>query len=381
MAEPTDAASSADTTQPGTRLGYQPGLEGLRGVAAALVLVYHLGPFIVPSAAEWMLRGGFLGVDVFFVLSGFLITSLLLRELERRRRINKRHFYARRAVRLLPALLLVLAGHFAYTAVVGDSLRTELKVDILAVPSLFNYYHVIWGMFPPLSMPHLWTLSVEAQFYLVWPLALPFIWRWARGRVGPFVSVLLGGAVAVAVVRYVEYRSWGDWNLVYTRTEARADALLVGAALAVLASKGRLPSGLLKVATAGGAAVLLAFVVFAQASSPLLFEGGFTLVAIATAGVIAGSLQPNTLARRALSFRPLRLVGRMSYSLYLWHLPVYVWVHTHEGSLAPLLPRRVGTRGHGGAQLGELPACRAAGAPHAGAATLRRRWRPVTDTS
>jgi peptidoglycan/LPS O-acetylase OafA/YrhL len=338
MADPADAVP-AQTTQAGPKFHYEPGLEGLRGVAAALVLLYHLGPFIVPGEAEWLLRGGFLGVDIFFVLSGFLITSLLLRELDRHRRINKRRFYARRAVRLLPALALVLVAHLLYTAVIGDSIRTELRIDVLAVPSLFNYYHVIWSVFPPLSMSHLWTLSVEAQFYAVWPLLLPLLWRRVR-RVGPAVGVLLASAAVIALVRYLEYRSSHSWSLVYTRTEARADTLLIGAALAVLCSRRSLPRHVVSIVTLVGAGALATFVVLAQASSPMLFEGGFTLVALATAAVVAGALQPGSVTRRVLSWSPLRLVGRISYSLYLWHLPVYVWVHTEEGSL-PTLARVV----------------------------------------
>jgi peptidoglycan/LPS O-acetylase OafA/YrhL len=325
---PTDAPSESPTLPP--RLGYQPGLEGLRGIAILTVVVAHLSEFVAPSTKDWLLRGGFLGVDVFFVLSGFLITALLLGELERRGRIDHLHFYARRAARLLPALALFLAVHLVYTLIIGDPARFAFRTDLYALSFVTNYQLASGWSFTPFDLRHLWTLAVEAQFYLFWPLLLPLLRRAGRRTAG-LVGLLVGAVCVVVIIRYVEYRSWG-FASVYTRTEAQIDSLLLGAVVAALWSRGLLPRRGLAVIAGCSAAALAACMVFARPSSSFLFTGGFTLVALASAGLMVADLGGESRTHRALSVAPLRLAGRVSYSVYLWHLPVDIWVLRHFNS-------------------------------------------------
>ncbi len=323
--------------RPGSKLGYLPGLEGLRAIAVGLVLGVHLGEFVVPSTGDWLVPGGLIGVDVFFVLSGFLIGAILLEELHQRGSIRVGRFYGRRLVRLAPALLLLLAAHFVYTLALGTSLAIERRIDIWSGLFVVNWQPSVGaGIFT--DMVHLWSVAVEAQFYLIAPVLLFVLYRYVR-RTEAIVGSLVGLGLLVAVLRYVEYRSWHDWALVYQRTDARFDTFLFGMAVAVLWKRGLLHVGAVKIAGAMGA-VVIAVIAFAahanppKPASPFLFQWGNTLIAVAAAGLVAVCLLPSSAIARTLSLAPFRLTGRISYSIYLWHLPVYMWVagHVHAAS-------------------------------------------------
>jgi peptidoglycan/LPS O-acetylase OafA/YrhL len=297
-----------------------------------LVLGVHLGEFVVPSTADWMTPGGLIGVDVFFVLSGFLIGAILLGELDQRGSIRVGRFYGRRVLRLAPALFLLLAAHYVYTLVLGTSLVLERRIDVWAGLFIVNWQPSV-GLGRLTDMVHLWSVAVEAQFYLLAPLLLFVLHRFVR-RTGAMLASLLGLALVVAVIRYVEYRSWHDWSLVYQRTDARFDTFLFGIIVAVLWKRGLLQPTAVRIAGALGA-VGIAVIAFAahanppRPASPFLFQWGNTVIAMAAAGLIAACLLPGSVIGRTLSLAPFRLTGRISYSIYLWHLPVYFWVAAH----------------------------------------------------
>jgi len=319
-------AAAAGSARPA--LPIQPAFDGMRGVAVLGVLAAHLGELLVPNLSPWPLKGGFLGVDVFFVLSGFLITSLLLRELDRTRAIRFGRFYLRRAQRLVPALLGLLAAHWVYTAIEGFPFDMERRASLYALTFTSNWQPT-WGINAgadvPLDLSHLWSLGVEGQFYLVWPLLFLGLYRLVpSGR--RMIAVMVGAIVAIAAVRALELSSYDDWALVYTRFDARADALLVGAALAVAVARGLLPSRRTRkwLAIGGGMALLVALAVLTP-SAKVLYWGGFTVVAISAAAIVSLTLEPHSRLAQALSWSPIRCVGLAPYSIYLWHLPVYLW--------------------------------------------------------
>jgi peptidoglycan/LPS O-acetylase OafA/YrhL/SAM-dependent methyltransferase len=313
------------------RLAHVPGLDGLRGLAVAGVVAYHLG----------YLRGGFLGVDAFFVLSGFLITSLLLGERHRRGRIALGSFWGRRARRLLPALgvLLVAVGVYAYffaSATEGQ----HLGGDIAATAGYIANWHLIFGgvgyfeqFASPSLLQHAWSLAVEEQFYLVWPIVVAGILAWRRGRTG-VLAVLAGVAAVGSVIEMaVLYQPGHDTSRLYYGTDTRAASVLIGALLAIALTRwpvraealGRVGRGLLGGAAVAAAAVTGVAWTVAGGSDGWLYRGGFAGLELALGLVILAVMAgvPGPL-RRLVELAPLRWLGLISYGLYLWHWPVIV---------------------------------------------------------
>jgi len=319
----------------------------LRAVAVTAVLLYHGG-------VTWA-RGGFLGVDVFFVLSGYLITALLVAEWQERGSIALGAFWGRRARRLLPALLLLLVAVAAYAAlVVAPDELGQVRGDGLAGLFYVANWHLIVAnrsyfdqFLGPSPLTHLWSLGIEEQWYLAWPFLVAVGLRLSRGRPRALVpaAVILAGCSALAMALLVPVH--GDPSRVYYGTDTRAQALLVGAVLALLlrsrdtanpddtaitadiedrpATTGRRNRvGSVQVLGLAGGGVLGAMMVVADGRDRWLYQGGFLLVALATVVVILAAVQPDGLLRRILSLAPLVWVGRISYGLYLWHWLVYV---------------------------------------------------------
>ncbi|HET7568419.1 MAG TPA: acyltransferase [Gaiellaceae bacterium] len=317
-------------------LGNRPALDGLRGLAIALVVLFHLG---IHSPVT---RGGFLGVEMFFVLSGFLITFLLVDELGRLGRVGLRDFYVRRALRLLPALLAMLGLLLAYLAAFGPHARFHVfqREGLAALFYVNNWYRAFdWG--PSLTLPHTWSLSVEEQFYIVWPVVLLAAVR-LRGH-GLALGLAGAGLVASAVYRGL---AWGgDPTLIrlFTGADSRADALLAGCALALLVASGRVrPDRLgrffpaLAVLSLAGLAAMSARVAWNEG---FLYRGGYTLYSLLVAVLILALVGDATPRLRAIfEWRPAVVLGRVSYGLYLWHLPVFELVGDRVHGQAARIP-------------------------------------------
>ncbi len=308
-----------------TRFERQPALDGLRAVAVGAVLLYHHTPGGRGGfGTAW--PGGFLGVDVFFVLSGYLITSLLLVERDRSGRVDLLAFWKRRALRLLPAFFVLIVLVAAVARVVLDARElVDLRGNVMAaVLYAENWYSI--GR-PDSLVGHTWSLSVEEQWYLVWPVAFVGLTRVVRTNRG---RAVLAGSLAVASALWtlrVYDRIGGE--RAYFGTDTRAQSLLVGAALgfALAANSGR-RSRMVFLACEVVGLVGLGWLTFqfqtAQTADRFLYRGGFFLIAVASAAVVvAATGPPASILRRALSFGPLRAVGSISYGLYLFHFPLY----------------------------------------------------------
>jgi peptidoglycan/LPS O-acetylase OafA/YrhL len=342
-------------------LSYIPPLDGIRAVAIIVIMGYHGGAFLT--------SGGFYSLDSFFTLSGFLITSLLISEWRQSTTIRLGHFWARRARRLLPALLVMLLGVAIYAAyVVPPGTYPSLRGDALSALFYYANWHFIaigsnyfnqTALTSPLT--HTWSLAVEEQFYLVWPVVVLGILKLGKSR-GALLIVCVVGALASAIEMAVLY-SPRAVNRLYYGTDTRAQSLLVGASLAVALSlwadrrrragaaprsdraSGRFGGdpGWAVTTTAGRRAVLVVGLVGAAVSATLwtvvspndaaAYRGGFLLAALATAAVLLSVVcwQRSVLAR-CLSVAPLRYLGRISYGMYLWHFPLFLFLdHARTG--------------------------------------------------
>ena len=381
-ADATLPPSAAPASARGAHLRFEPALDGLRGVAVVSVLLYHGG---LSSA-----RGGFLGVEAFFVLSGFLITSLLVSEWRDTGGVGLRAFWGRRARRLLPALFCVVVVTGIQQALAGPSQAVPgFRADGISTLLYYaNWNQIIAGngyfqqtaLTSPLQ--HTWSLAIEEQFYVVWPLLLLGVLALAGRRLRKAggrrkageprkaelppseesagrerrLRLLLGLAVAGALASALEmallYHGGNGIDRVYYGTDTRAQGLLTGAALAIglalvrggatglgraaLRPFGRTASRITAAAGALAAAGYVALAATTGGTVHWLYQGGFLAVDVVVAAVILASVSATagfSPARAALSFGPLRRVGLISYGLYLWHFPLFLWLTTGSTGL------------------------------------------------
>jgi peptidoglycan/LPS O-acetylase OafA/YrhL len=325
--------------------GFRPDVEGLRAVAVACVLLYHAG---IPFAG-----GGYVGVDVFFVISGYLITGLLLRELEKTGTVSLARFYSRRAKRLLPLTVVVLAFVVVLSWLLFDPIRMdETSFGIVAA----GLYVMNWLLAVEAAdyfaaglqaspVQHFWTLAVEEQFYLVWPALLLGVGWWCK-RTGRGLRPTLGGVLAVVAASSLAYGVYStdvEAGAAYFSTLTRGWELALGGllALAPASALGRLPGWMARaLAWVGLGAVAFAAYRF---NDDTLFPGTAALIpTLGTAAIIAagfgagaGSVAAFPSPSRLLALGPVRHVGRISYSWYLWHWPPLVFAAAVWGKLSP----------------------------------------------
>ncbi|MBI2242707.1 MAG: acyltransferase [Nocardioides sp.] len=321
-----------------TRNGFRPDIQGLRAIAVGVVVVAHVQVGLLP--------GGYVGVDVFLVISGFLITGLMLREVDRTGRLSLSGFYARRARRILPAATLVLVATAVASALwLGPVLAPETFVSVVwaaAFVSNIRFAQQDTDYFsadlPPSPAQHFWSLSVEEQFYVVWPLLVVLALLAVRRRAPrATLATVLGGVIAVSLAWSVHLSST-EPSAAYFSSLTRAWELAVGALAAVLLSAwserrsappGR---GVLEVTTLAGAVAILAACVGFDSGTAFPGYAAALPVLGTVAILVAGGLDgPTSVVGRLLSVRPMQLVGDWSYSIYLWHWPLLIVPVLHLG--------------------------------------------------
>lgn len=321
---------------------YMVGLDSLRGLAILGVILYHIN-------FNWM-PGGFLGVAVFFVLSGYLITDILAIEWKRNKRIDLKNFWLRRARRLLPGMFVMLVVVLAWITIFHSSLLGKMRGDSLAALLYFSnwwyIYHKLsyFDSFNQLSpLNHFWSLAVEEQFYVVWPFIISLAFRYIKQKSRIILFIVLGAA-ASALAMAILYEPGVDPSRIYYGTDTRAFSLLIGAALALIWPSSRLankiiPKARLILDVVGGIALIVILVMFWKTNQydPFLYQGGMVLLSIATALLVANLAHPASRIALFLRFRPLRWMGVRSYGIYLWHYPIIALttpkVHAGEFSL------------------------------------------------
>ena len=315
-----------------SRTTYIPALDGLRTIAVMAVLFYHLG-------ASWA-PGGLLGVAVFFTLSGYLISTNLLRAKYRHDSFRLSTFWLRRFRRLVPAVVVTVAAVFLVTTLstpgelgdrVGESISSLLYVNNWYVIAQGQSYFDQFESTGPLD--HMWSLSIEEQFYLVWPLVLALLFALfgRRKRAKWFIGAATL-ALAAASFAWMAYLSdaGADATRIYEGTDTRAGGLLLGALLAIVLVRKtgapefkRLPA---EISGLVGIAVIIALIAVMPDDSPFLFGGGLAVLSLATMAAIHSILHQRTIVARVLAIAPMRWIGERSYGIYLWHLPVTVYL-------------------------------------------------------
>jgi len=314
------------------------GLDGLRGIAVLIVVLYHAG--------LWQIPGGFLGVDIFFVLSGFLITSLLLDEATRTGALDRANFYLRRLRRIVPALISILIFAVVAAALWAPDAAYGVRRDLpWALTSVLNWSYLFFNQsyFVNISRPpllqHLWSLSIEEQYYAVWPLIVLACvkTKWLRGHFRSAIFVIAGiGALASTLwMRWLAIKDGypvpNDPSRIYFGTDTHAMGLLVGSALAAAVRPERFKVKItpdkrtaLNALAIGSASGLAYYIMRVNELDESLFRGGFLIVSLLTAGLILASVHPGLVWGRLLDNSILRWFGRRSYGIYLWHWPIFM---------------------------------------------------------
>lgn len=323
---------------------YIPAIDGLRAFAVFSVILYHMG---APFA-----QGGLLGVTVFFVISGYLITGLLTAEWESTGTINLPQFWLRRIRRLFPAIVTVIVVMAAVFSIVSPLLLTKMRPDI--IPGLFwfeNWWYILRDVSyfdavgAPSPLTHFWSLAIEEQFYLVWPIILLGVFKAGVSKTGVRRACLVLAAVS-AIAMAVLYVPQGDPSRVYYGTDTRAFSLLIGAWLsfawpgAQLTEEGtrNVPKASVLILDVVGVAAFLGIVamcVFINGYSDFMYYGGLVLCSVLSAIVIAALAHPRGQFARVAALKPFVWIGQRSYGMYLWHYPIIELLQPRNATMLP----------------------------------------------
>jgi peptidoglycan/LPS O-acetylase OafA/YrhL len=327
---PTEQAAPEDPVAPSASnsprsFGKITGFDGIRGVGVLIIFVAHI-EVILPIETLLVVPGAAVPLDMFFVLSGFLITALLLREQGKWGKIGVGPFYRRRVLRLLPALYLVVLANalFAYFSHQWAHTETESIVSVLLYFSNFFSASAAGPLTPKLApgFQHMWSLAFEEQFYFIWPWITIFVLT-IRIRLRTAVIIILLLIVAVGVHRAILWEEAPRWWSYLYRTDTRADSILWGALLAHIWMRYREPRRWFPLAGWIAAAFLIFVLAFTNEYGPFLYLGGFDGIDIACAILLLAILDGRWGGRRLFELRPLVAMGTVSYAFYLWHLPVF----------------------------------------------------------
>ena len=314
---------------------YLPSIDSLRALAVLAVIIYHVDVNYLP--------GGFLGVDLFFVLSGYLISSLIIKEFRKTGTVNLYNFYIRRARRLLPAVYFMITVGLVVMVLFNEVLLRKSHLD-----AIFGYIYSSnwWYIFHKLDyfdsfgaqspFKHLWSLAIEEQFYMIFPLLFLLINRKKKSKDGTyklnknFLYVVLG-LILVSLIAHILLFDINNISRIYFGTDTRAFSLLIGVVGAILYPMEKLHAKvtpqqniMYSVVSLVSIATLITVMIYTSEYNTWLYRGGFLLVAILGLIVIISSGKQHTLMSRLLSFKPVVFIGKISYSLYLWHFPVLV---------------------------------------------------------
>ena len=314
---------------------YLPSIDSLRALAVLAVIIYHVDVNYLP--------GGFLGVDLFFVLSGYLISSLIIKEYRKTGSLNLYNFYIRRARRLLPAVYFMITVGLVVMVLFNEVLLRKSHLD-----AIFGYIYSSnwWYIFHKLDyfdsfgaqspFKHLWSLAIEEQFYMIFPLLFLLVNRKKKSKDGTyklnknFLYVVLG-LILVSLIAHILLFDINNISRIYFGTDTRAFSLLVGVVGAILYPMEKLHAKvtpqqniMYSVVSLVSIATLITVMIYTSEYNTWLYRGGFLLVAILGLIVIISSGKQHTLMSRLLSFKPVVFIGKISYSLYLWHFPVLV---------------------------------------------------------
>lgn len=306
---------------------YVPSIDGLRALAVIAVIAYHLN-------FSWA-KGGFIGVDIFFVLSGYLITNILLTQWEKNQTLQLKQFWLRRFRRLIPAAYVMIVVVVIFSVLFHSEILKNLRGDAIAsffyVSNWWFIFHNVsyfdsFGMPSPLK--NLWSLAIEEQFYLIWPVFLLVFLRWVKNP-KLLLKIVIGLGLLSAIWMTILYVPGTDPSRVYYGTDTRLFDLLSGCALAFVWPFNRLSPNIPKRSKAalnivGTISILFFFLITALVSEyqPFLYRGGLLFVAIMGVVMIATIAHPASYLSKIFSFKPLRWIGTRSYGIYLWHYPI-----------------------------------------------------------